>query len=138
MTAVIIYGVSDDLIEVEGDLNEEFNPDSDDQDTWLVFGDGTILAIRYDEFGIWRITRPFAGSGSFLKKEAIGDEGKRDDGKPAYSDIAEVTGDLKWVIAAEKVSFHKITASATDDLGSLPEKPSGGAVDGQPPEGETR
>lgn len=112
MSAVTVYGASDDLIEIEGDLSEEFNPDSDDQGTWLIFGEGTILAIRYDEFGIWRITQPHAGTGSFVKQEALGDEGQREDGKPAYSDVVEVTGDLKWVIAAEKMTFHQIRPAA--------------------------
>lgn len=120
MSTVTIYGASDDLIEVDGDLREEFNPDSDDQSTWLIFGDGTVLDIRYDDFGIWRITRPHFGTAGMDKSEATGEEGNREDGKPAYSDVVTLTGELRWVIAAERVTFHKIAASATDDLGSSP------------------
>lgn len=110
--SVDVYGASDDLIEVEGDLNEEFSPDSDDQETWLIFGDGTVLSIRYDDFGIWRINRPHAGTAEFEKHEALGDEGTREDGRPAYSEIVTLTGELRWVIAAEKMTFHKIEAKA--------------------------
>jgi hypothetical protein len=109
LSTVTVYGYSDDLIEVEGSLSEEFNPDSDDQDTWLIFGDGTVLAIRYDEFGVWRITCPYQSAGTTKTfSGAIGEEGDREDGKPAYSDVVTLTGDLRWVVAAEKMTFHKI------------------------------
>lgn len=104
MSSVTIYGASDDLIEVEGDLSEEFSPDSDDQETWLVFGDGTVLAVRYDDFGVWRITRPQVGTADFEKDEDPGNDENR------YSDRVTLTGDLRWVIAAEKMTFHPIKA----------------------------
>lgn len=106
MSTVTVYGASDDLIEIEGDLNEEFNPDSDDQGTWLIFGDGTVLDIRYDDFGVWRITRPHSGTAEMVKDEDPGNDEDR------YSDRVTLTGDLRWVIAAEKVTFHKIGAPA--------------------------
>ena len=54
-----IYGASDDLIEVEGDISEEFP--YYDEPALLAFSDGTILRVRYDDLGIWRITPLFKG-----------------------------------------------------------------------------
>lgn len=51
----IVYGVSDDLIEIEGGLNEEFNYYADHEFA-LAVSDGTLLTINYDSVGIWRIT----------------------------------------------------------------------------------
>jgi hypothetical protein len=53
---VTIYGASDDLIEVEGSIEEEFNVDSD-RPHHLAFPEGSVLKVVYDEDGIWRITR---------------------------------------------------------------------------------
>lgn len=105
MATVAIYGVSDDLIEIEGDLNEEFNPSNEDEGMWLIFGDGSIIDVRYDEFGIWRVTRPYAGTSFMEKDEDPGDDENR------YSDRVTLTGDLLWVVAAEKVTLHKIGGS---------------------------
>jgi hypothetical protein len=112
MATVTIYGASDDLIEVEGDLREEFYA-LDEGGMSLAFGDGTILDVRYDDHGIWRITRGFVGSASFEKQEALGDDGNREDGKPAYSDVVTLTGELLWVFGGEKVAMHKIEATAS-------------------------
>lgn len=112
MADVTIYGASDDLIEIEGDLREEFYALSASEGMSIAFGDGTILDIHYDDHGIWRINRGFAGSAAFEKEEALGDEGDREDGRPAYSEIVKLTGDLLWVFGGEKVSMHKIPESA--------------------------
>lgn len=107
MSCVTVYGASDDLIEIEGDLSEEFTP-SDDHDTWLVFGDGTILSVRYDQTGTWRITRTSNGTAAMIWEEASADDGNRADGKPAYSDVVTLIGDLRWLVVGEKVTFNKI------------------------------
>ena len=54
-----VYGASDDLIEVEGDIREEFTALFDCHDNVggiLAFSEGTIVRIVYDIDGIWRIT----------------------------------------------------------------------------------
>lgn len=103
MAEITIYGASDDLIEIEGDLREELYA-LDEGGMSLAFGDGTILDVRYDERGVWRITRGYAGSAAFSKVEAPPEEG--DDGN--YSDRVTLTGDLLWCFGGEKVSLHKI------------------------------
>ncbi len=59
-----VTGSSDDLIELSGDIEEEFNyPQWDDlielggdkyREGYLGFSDGTLLEACYDDDGIWR------------------------------------------------------------------------------------
>lgn len=76
---IIVSGASDDLIEISGDINEEFpwqkpgygQPSGD----LLAFSDGTVLRIRLGGDG-WRITRVAAGTSAFtLKQHTDGEEG---------------------------------------------------------------
>lgn len=57
-----IYGASDDLIEIEGDITEEFNfYGDDDEERFLAFSDGTLLRVVFDSDSIWRLTPLFNG-----------------------------------------------------------------------------
>lgn len=50
-----IYGASDDLIELEGDISDEFgcyNPGEDG--ALLTLSDGTAIAWTYNDDGIWK------------------------------------------------------------------------------------
>lgn len=91
MSKVKIYGASDDLIEVEGDTNDEFNL-YDDEKALLAFGDGTVVSVVYDEHGCWRVNRVAAGSATFEKVEADGADTDR------YSDEVTLEGDLRWML----------------------------------------
>lgn len=51
---VHVHGASDDLIEVDGALSEEFTYDATDAN-YLAFNDGTVLAVVYSREGFWRI-----------------------------------------------------------------------------------
>lgn len=53
--SITVYGASDDLIEVEGDVREEFYY-RDDEENLLAFSTGVVLRITYSTSGIWRIT----------------------------------------------------------------------------------
>ena len=101
--AVKIYGASDDLIEVEGDIKEEFNfyPSDSSEFVYLAFSDGTLLKISYDSEGMWRISRVFSGSASFQKKEAISPDGDE------YSDVVELMDfDIKWVVLGTEAKIQ--------------------------------
>lgn len=98
MSKVVVYGASDDLIEVAGDFYEEFNPRYDEVkegSARLAFSDGTLLKVKYD--GMWRFTPVVKGAATFTKDKATEDEGSRPDGKPAYSDVVTLEGDVRWV-----------------------------------------
>lgn len=101
MSQVVIFGASDDLVEIEGSLREEFNVNSDES-VVLVFGDGTVLTVRYDMMGVWRIQQTAAGTADFFMDEDPGDDEER------YSDRVTLTGDLRWVVQAEQSTLHRI------------------------------
>jgi hypothetical protein len=92
MSTVRIYGASDDLIEIDGDLSEEFGA-YDSDPVYLGFSDGTLLNIRYDNDGNWRIVIAARGAGTEVKVTAAMD---RHEG--CYSDEAVLIGDLRWVV----------------------------------------
>lgn len=54
--ATELYGASDDLIELEGDISEELS--GGDKSALLIFSDGTVLTIKYgkEHLAIWAIT----------------------------------------------------------------------------------
>lgn len=93
MARVIITGFNDDLIEVDGDISEEFNAlDGDDENGSLVaFSDGTLLRIVYPRSGVWRITPVAAGTAELTIEQAPEDDADN------YSDKATVVGDVAWV-----------------------------------------
>ena len=94
-----IYGCSDDLIELEGQLHEELNPRGDEP-SLLAFSDGTLLQMWYDEDGIWRIKRLMAGSCEY----------KHEDGSIELDTVDKVTltGDLKWCVLGERGQYNPV------------------------------
>lgn len=82
-----VYGASDDLIEVEGDLRGEVSADADGPDdlgVLLAFSDGTVAAVRYGKpgfGGVWAITVLREGE-MFARLDICTDE----DADP-YSDV---------------------------------------------------
>ena len=87
-----IYGASDDLIEVEGEIHEEFSPLADEP-SLLAFSDGTLLQIQYGagNKAFWRLQPLIYGAASYSKVEAT-DEDEN------YSDIVTLEGEIKWVV----------------------------------------
>jgi hypothetical protein len=102
MAEIFLYGASDDLIEIEGSIYEEFN-------TWLEHGegpvyiavsDGTLLRVRYDEDGIWRFTPVVVGSCDVSIKQGLDDD--------LHSDTVTMTGDdLTWVALTSEVKRRR-------------------------------
>lgn len=94
-----IYGASDDLIEIEGDLTEEFNPPWDEEEpSYLAFSDGTVLSAAYAD-GFWRINRMAAGSATYAKTEGMDED-------TDYSDVVTLEGAITWVVFGR--AFEKI------------------------------
>jgi len=60
-SGTMVTGASDDLIEIAGELAEEFNS-IDCSDGVMAFSDGTLLDVEYDEDGIWRFRLRFKGA----------------------------------------------------------------------------
>lgn len=104
MDEIVIYGASDDLIEIESTSfpNEEFGvwPDNPLHSIILAVSDGTILRVRYDEDGVWRFTPSVVGSASVDIKVAT-----YDGDKGTYTDRVTLTGDnLRWVVLASDIA----------------------------------
>lgn len=86
--SVTVYGASDDLIEVEGDIREEFSLPEDDS-AYLGFSTGVILRVTFGD--VWRIA-PVAGADLVTVVQCPEDD------EDNYSDKATVTGDVAWVV----------------------------------------
>jgi hypothetical protein len=90
--SVTVYGASDDLIEIEGDLRDEFSPSHPDGGPdYLGFSDGTVLSIQYTG-GFWRIRRIVEGLASYANTRATNED---DD----YSDRVTLEGGFSWVMS---------------------------------------
>lgn len=88
--SVVIYGYSDDLIEISGGIRGEIS--SCEYPVMLSFSDGTVLQARYDMTGCWRINALVKGSAQLLKTEAKGAD------TDEYSDRVTLVGDIQWVV----------------------------------------
>jgi hypothetical protein len=96
-----IYGASDDLIEVDGAIREEFNP-SDGEPSYLAFSNGVVLKVTYDDEGMWRI-QPRANAHLVTVDFAIGEDAdRREDGSSGYSDRATMTDPVSWVVFGDR------------------------------------
>jgi hypothetical protein len=90
--SITVYGASDDLIEIDGDIREEFPYAGDDHaGDILAFSDGTVLRIAFDldRSGNWRITPLAHGSAKLTIAQTV----EEDD-----TDRADLDGDIKWVV----------------------------------------
>ena len=92
-----VYGASDDLIEVEGDVTEEFNP-VDGENDLLFFSTGDVLRIRYSDEGVWRIEAVTAPHVTITPAP----ENDEDN----YSDRAVVAGEIAWVGHRDRIEFR--------------------------------
>lgn len=90
--SVTVYGSSDDLIEVEGAIREEFTLHNEEDGDLLAFSNGVVLRVRYSEAGVWRIS-PVTG---VTMAVTIDPAPEHDDDN--YSDRAVIDGEVWWVV----------------------------------------
>lgn len=104
MAEVRISGASDDLIEVDGDIREEFNPPYDADSSIVACSNGVLLRIAYtddSDDGIWRIA-PLAGADKVQIWQCPADDERN------YSDIATIHDPaLAWVALASDHATKK-------------------------------
>jgi hypothetical protein len=93
MISIKIYGASDDLIEVEGDVPgcDEFNHYSGPGFVELSTGD--VFKVEYTHGGVWTVDHLKATKAVQVSKEP---HGEGDDPEP-YTDTAIAMGPVKWV-----------------------------------------
>ncbi|MCC7449615.1 MAG: hypothetical protein IT324_19500 [Anaerolineae bacterium] len=100
MNQIMITGYSDDVIEVEGDIREEFACYIEkDQQFFVAVSDGHLFRVRYDEDGLWRFDRLIAGSAEYLKTEG--------DVQQDTNDKVILTGTIQWVVLATDKAVKK-------------------------------
>jgi len=93
-----LFGASDDLIELEGDITEEFTAIRDDEKGFVGFSNGTVLRIHYNDDGIWEI-RQVAGPKAEITQASGEDDGDTDEhGCPTYSDKAIIDDEIGWAV----------------------------------------
>lgn len=97
-----VYGASDDLIEVKGELTGEvgyIGPDREDRDQGclLMFSDGTLMTAKYGKagLGVWQLT--LVSQGSLFR----GIVPCTDEEATPHSDVATFGAGLKWAYAAK-------------------------------------
>lgn len=78
--SITVYGASDDLIEVRGDIDTERYA-IDDGAYLLSCSDGTVLSVEFDDQGIWRIRRLVEGQGTYTLTEAKNDDDNSDEAR---------------------------------------------------------
>ncbi len=107
-----VYGSSDDRIEVEGDVREEFGAYSPDNEPFfLAASDGTVLRITYGTPGSigWEI-KPLAVGFSFSHVDPATDEVED------YSDKAHFSGPVAWVTVAHgEYRFARAKPAPSDE-----------------------
>lgn len=88
MAEVRIYGASDDLVEVEGPLGDEWEGPGN-----VVFSTGDRFTVIYGDRGVWRIEH-VEDSGKLSVTIERAPEGEDPD---PYTDTAFVVGDFEWI-----------------------------------------
>lgn len=88
-----LTGASDDLIELDGDITEEFARYNSKGD-YLAFSDGTVLLARYE--GIWKFSLLYRGDKFEAKDEGCLDEDT--------NDVVMFKDGLKWVIVGPEIA----------------------------------
>lgn len=90
---LMVYGASDDLIEVEGCIREEFTAteQAEEEGDLLAFSTGVVLRVRYAENGVWRITPVAEADGVTITQAPEDDEAN-------YSDRAFLRQPVAWVV----------------------------------------
>jgi hypothetical protein len=109
--SVTITGASDDLIEIGGDIYQEFlcsNPAIDGK--YLAFSDGTILEIQLSDDGVWRIHLIHGGTSTLTIRPAPAND------EDNYSDVATLDGDVSWVVHGINWAAAKPVSTAGPEL----------------------
>ena len=112
--SVRIYGASDDLIEIDGDVIDEYDHPQDSAVTFSA-SDGTEGEIQYApaNTATWRITVTGIGTGHKVIPAAdVDDTGASHtdpeaQGATGYSDVLVLHGKIEWVrVGRKKFTAH--------------------------------
>ena len=95
-----IYGASDDLIEIDGQITDEiYAYSASDEPVKFKTSLGTEGTISYD--GEWKIIIKEEGDDFVRVVESVGDDNPHTEDEtndiPSYSDVLILSGDLDWI-----------------------------------------
>lgn len=98
---ITVYGASDDLIEVTGDITEEWNCYGDDE-AIVAFSNGTVLGLSLGSDDIWRIRALVNPEPELLTITPVppGEDNN-------FSDRAELRADCDWVVYGSGLAENK-------------------------------
>ncbi len=97
MVTIKIYGASDDLVEVEGQVPGCNEYGSYSHPLYIELSTGDVFKVEYTDAGVWEV-RPEELTGKLTQRfEPHGDGG---DPEP-YTDTVTVSGPIEWVEAWE-------------------------------------
>jgi hypothetical protein len=109
---IYIYGYSDDLIEIEGDQQEELDA-YDNALTHLKLSDGSILEVEFDSNGFWKISK-LMGEAQVTIVPARGENAGNDEHDcPSYSDKAIISENISVVSFSSLGRINRIKARKT-------------------------
>lgn len=97
MPGTMITGASDDLIEIVGELEEEFNAYKCNEGV-MAFSDGTLLEVEYDNDGIWRFRIKYKGNLYDRKIEGCVNDDKNDE--------VYFKSGLKWCVFSDEMQVE--------------------------------
>ena len=95
---VTVCGASDDVIEVDGDIYEEFLHQGEGP-ALLAFSDGTVLRVVYGQEGVWRITPVAMGTAELA--HVFGQQDRE------HTDKATLDGDIRWVVYGSAMAVKR-------------------------------
>lgn len=112
MSTVKVYGASDDLIEVDGDIREEFSPNIDNP-YHLLFSNGTQVKVEWcpdpsDTPASWAVTIVDVGLNKVRRLKGIDDSGSDADESKGHQDTdASVYSDVVIIESDEPLTLVK-------------------------------
>jgi hypothetical protein len=98
---VEVYGRSDDLIEIDGDVRAEFNTmfGFSDGAGQLAFSDGTVFTVDYNSDGFWKFRLEHEGDAEVTQEHVATQED--------YTDRYLLDGTFDWVLLSTETSNFK-------------------------------
>ena len=94
MAEIKVFGYSDDMIEVETKpymLTGGSEFDASSGPNYLAFSDGTVLRVRFDEGGVWRVSAGRKGAATYEHDKTGWDE------VDGFTERVTLTGNITWV-----------------------------------------
>ncbi len=115
---VYIYGASDDLVELEGDVSEELSPNYE-KPLYLLFSTGTQVKIEYADDGVWRTEVVDEGGANCTVKPGQSDDSEEEmDARPECASVPPYS-DLCVIESTRKI---KLVRHGSKELKPLSDK----------------